>query len=97
VAGAADGCTAIALARQSPPELAFVDIDLPDVSGYEVARSFAASSELSGVRLVAVTGYGQAEDVRQALAAGFERHLKKPVRLEELERALAENAATPQS
>jgi CheY-like chemotaxis protein len=92
VAGAADGRTAIALARQSLPEVAFVDIDLPDISGYEVARSFAASSELSGIRLVAVTGYGQAEDVRRALAAGFERHLKKPVRLEELEQALAQNA-----
>ena len=96
VAGAADGRTAIALARQSPPEVAFVDIDLPDISGYEVARSFAAANELSGVRLVAVTGYGQAEDVRQALAAGFERHLKKPVRLEELERALLDNVPAHQ-
>jgi signal transduction histidine kinase/CheY-like chemotaxis protein len=97
VAGAADGRTAIALARQSLPEVAFVDIDLPDISGYEVARSFAASSELSGIRLVAVTGYGQADDVRQALAAGFERHLKKPVRLEELEQALLDNAPAAQS
>jgi len=86
VVGAPDGRSAIALAAQHDPELAFVDIDLPDISGYEVARALAAQG---GIRLVAVTGYGQAEDVRRALAAGFERHLKKPVRLDELERAAA--------
>jgi signal transduction histidine kinase len=84
VLSAADGRNAIALARQQHPHLAFVDIDLPDISGYEVARALA---EQGGIRLVAVTGYGQAEEVRRALAAGFERHLKKPVRLEELEHA----------
>jgi signal transduction histidine kinase/CheY-like chemotaxis protein len=84
VLSAADGRSAIALAGQQHPGLAFVDIDLPDISGYEVARALA---EQGGIRLVAVTGYGQAEDVRRALAAGFERHLKKPVRLEELEHA----------
>jgi signal transduction histidine kinase len=89
VLSAADGRGAIALARQQRPGLAFVDIDLPDISGYEVARALA---EQGGIRLVAVTGYGQPEDVRRALAAGFESHLKKPVRLEELERAAAEPA-----
>jgi signal transduction histidine kinase len=90
VLSAADGRGAIALARQQRPSLAFVDIDLPDISGYEVARALAGQG---GIRLVAVTGYGQPEDVRRALAAGFERHLKKPVRLEELERAAAEPAS----
>jgi signal transduction histidine kinase len=89
VVSAADGRGAIGLARQQRPSLAFVDIDLPDISGYEVARALA---EQGGIRLVAVTGYGQPEDVRRALAAGFESHLKKPVRLEELERAAAEAA-----
>jgi signal transduction histidine kinase/CheY-like chemotaxis protein len=87
VSSAADGHGAIALAAGSLPQVAFVDIDLPDISGYEVARALA---EQGGIRLVAVTGYGQAEDVRRALAAGFERHLKKPVRLEDLERAIGE-------
>jgi len=90
VLGAADGRSAIALAAQQRPELAFVDIDLPDMSGYDVARALAAQG---GVRLVAVTGYGQAGDVQRALDAGFERHLKKPVRLEELERAAYETGA----
>jgi len=90
VFGAADGNSALALAGQARPEIAFVDIDLPDISGYQVARALAANPELAGIRLVAVTGYGQADDVRQALAAGFARHLKKPVRLEELEQAIAD-------
>jgi signal transduction histidine kinase len=87
VAGAADGQTAIRLARHAAPQVAFVDIDLPDISGHEVARVLA---QQGGIRLVAVTGYGQPEDVRRALAAGFDRHLKKPVRLEDLERAIGE-------
>jgi CheY-like chemotaxis protein len=84
---AADGKSALALAAGQRPDVAFVDIDLPDISGYEVARLLKRQG---GIRLVAVTGYGQPDDVRQALAAGFDLHLKKPVRLEELERALGE-------
>jgi CheY-like chemotaxis protein/anti-sigma regulatory factor (Ser/Thr protein kinase) len=84
---AADGRAALALAERQRPDVAFVDIDLPDISGYEVARGLA---RLGGIRLVAVTGYGQPDDVRRALAAGFDLHLKKPVRLDELERALGE-------
>jgi CheY-like chemotaxis protein len=87
VSSAADGEGAIALARNALPQVAFVDIDLPDISGHEVARALAAEG---GIRLVAVTGYGQAEDVRRALAAGFDRHLKKPVCLEDIERAIGE-------
>jgi signal transduction histidine kinase len=84
---AADGRSALGLAERQRPDVAFVDIDLPDISGYEVARKLAARG---GIRLVAVTGYGQPDDVRRALAAGFDLHLKKPVRLDELERALGE-------
>jgi signal transduction histidine kinase len=84
---AADGGSALALAERQRPDVAFVDIDLPDISGYEVARLLARQG---GIRLVAVTGYGQPDDVRRALAAGFDAHLKKPVRLDELERALGE-------
>jgi signal transduction histidine kinase len=87
VDSAADGHGAIALARNALPQIAFVDIDLPDISGHEVARALAGQG---GIRLVAVTGYGQPDDVRRALAAGFDRHLKKPVRLEDLERAIGE-------
>jgi CheY-like chemotaxis protein len=82
---AADGRSALAQAARVRPDVAFVDIDLPDISGYDVAQALARQG---GIRLVAVTGYGQPDDVRRALAAGFDLHLKKPVRLEELERAL---------
>ena len=85
VSSAADGTTALALARNALPQVAFVDIDLPDISGYEVARQLAGQG---GIRLVAVTGYGQPEDVRRALAEGFDRHLKKPVRMEDIEQAI---------
>jgi CheY-like chemotaxis protein/anti-sigma regulatory factor (Ser/Thr protein kinase) len=82
---AADGRSALAQAARVRPDVAFVDIDLPDISGYDVAQALARQG---GIRLVAVTGYGQPDDVRRALAAGFDLHLKKPVRLDELERAL---------
>jgi len=85
VGSAADGTTALALARNTLPQVAFVDIDLPDISGYEVARQLAGQG---GIRLIAVTGYGQPDDVRRALAAGFDRHLKKPVRMEDIEQAI---------
>jgi signal transduction histidine kinase len=87
VSSAADGRGAIALARNALPQVAFVDIDLPDISGHEVARALDAQG---GIRLVAVTGYGQPDDVRRALAAGFDRHLKKPVCLEDIEHAIGE-------
>jgi CheY-like chemotaxis protein len=87
VLAAADGRSALAAAARQRPDVAFVDIDLPDISGYDVARQLARAG---GIRLVAVTGYGQPDDVRRALAAGFDQHLKKPVRLDELERALGE-------
>jgi signal transduction histidine kinase len=82
---AADGRSALAQAARVRPDVAFVDIDLPDISGYDVAQALARQG---GIRLVAVTGYGQPDDVRRALAAGFDLHLKKPVRLDELERAM---------
>jgi signal transduction histidine kinase len=87
VGSAAEGRSAIEQAANALPQVAFIDIDLPDISGHEVARALAAQG---GIRLVAVTGYGQPDDVRRALEAGFDRHLKKPVCLEDLERAIGE-------
>jgi two-component system CheB/CheR fusion protein len=56
-----------------------VDIGLPGMDGYEVARRVRASPQLSQVELVAVTGYGMEEDRRRARAVGFAHHLTKPV------------------
>ena len=89
---AADGRAGIALAARQRPDVALIDIDLPDISGYDVARALARQG---GIRLVAVTGYGQPDDVRRAREAGFDLHLKKPVRIDELEWAIV--GTDPQS
>jgi CheY-like chemotaxis protein/anti-sigma regulatory factor (Ser/Thr protein kinase) len=70
------------------PEMALLDIGLPGMNGYELARRLRIDAKLAGIRLVALTGYGQAEDQQRALAAGFDDHLVKPVDLAELERSL---------
>ena len=59
------------------PEVAILDIGLPDISGYEVARQLRARYG-AAIYLVAVTGWGQPEDQERALAAGFDRHVLKP-------------------
>ncbi len=80
---AADGQEGLDKALARPPAVAIVDIGLPKLDGYEVARQIRARS-VGPPRLIAVTGYGQPEDRRQALAAGFDHHLPKPVNAEEL-------------
>ena len=71
------------------PEVALLDIGLPEMDGYELAKRLRAMPALSQARLVALTGYGQADDRERAIAAGFDDHLVKPVDLLALERALA--------
>jgi signal transduction histidine kinase/ActR/RegA family two-component response regulator len=71
------------------PEVALIDIGLPGISGYELAQRVRANLRLNALRLVAVTGYGQAEDRERARIAGFDEHLVKPVDLATLERTLA--------
>ncbi|HUF91047.1 MAG TPA: ATP-binding protein [Candidatus Limnocylindria bacterium] len=66
------------------PDVILCDIGLPDIDGMEVARRIRAAAGGASVRLIALTGYGQAEDVRQAMAAGFEAHLTKPINLDQL-------------
>ena len=74
---AADGAEGLRMALELRPNLSLIDIGLPIVDGYEVARLIRESNE-SG-RLVALTGYGQPEDRQRSLAAGFDDHLVKPV------------------
>jgi signal transduction histidine kinase/ActR/RegA family two-component response regulator len=92
---AADGPTGVAQARALAPDVALVDVGLPGVDGYEVARRIRASDAGRSLRLVAITGYGQAEDRQRALDAGFDTHLTKPVSPEQLFKVLADVAATP--
>ena len=76
---ARDGFEAIAMTESRDPDIVFVDVGLPGLDGYEVARSLRAGPQGSERRLVALTGYGQPEDRRRALDAGFDDHLVKPV------------------
>jgi signal transduction histidine kinase len=72
------------------PEVALLDIGLPGIDGYELARRLRTMPNLRSVRLVALTGYGQLEDRQRAQAAGFDAHLVKPADLSALERVLAD-------
>lgn len=72
------GLDALALAAQFAPDVVVLDIGLPDVDGYEVARRLRAQPDGGGLLLVALTGYGCAEDRRAVMAAGFDHHLVKP-------------------
>ena len=84
VVKAARGAEALELAARAAPDLAILDIGMPDLSGYEVAERIRASEPGRRLPLIALTGWGQAEDQARALAAGFDHHLTKPIDLERL-------------
>ena len=65
--------------RSFRPEVALVDLGLPGLDGYTLARRARRNPRMRGVRLVALTGYGQVEDRHRALEAGFDAHVTKPV------------------
>jgi PAS domain S-box-containing protein len=89
-----DGPSALAEARAHRPEVVLLDIGLPrGMDGYEVARRLRRECGLADVLLVAVTGYGQEEDRRRALEAGFDEHLTKPVDLDRLRQLVAREEA----
>ena len=74
-----DGRSAVASAGEFRPEAIFLDLGLPGMNGYDVAKHLRASAELASALIVAFTGYGQDEDRRRVLDAGFDHHLLKPV------------------
>ena len=76
-----DGRGALARAHREWPQVMLLDIGLPDTDGYALARQMRAIPEVRGAVLVALTGYGQPEDLRQADDAGFDHHLVKPADL----------------
>jgi DNA-binding response OmpR family regulator len=82
-----DGAEALEVARRFEPDFAFLDIGMPKVNGYEVARRLRR--EAARCVLVAVTGWGQEEDRLRAREAGFDRHLVKPVDPGQIEAILA--------
>lgn len=84
-----DGPAAIEAAKSCRPQLVLIDIGLPGMDGYEVARRLRADLGLNDAVLAALTGYGQEEDRRRSEEAGFDSHIVKPIRTETLLSLLA--------
>jgi len=93
---AEDGGRAVELALQMRPDVAFVDIGLPTLNGYEVARRIRKQPGAADMLLVALSGYGQPDDKRKALAAGFDAHLTKPADLDDIAALLKQRGASRQ-
>jgi CheY-like chemotaxis protein len=89
VAVAHDGAEALRVAERFQPDVAVLDIGLPVMDGYELARRLHDGPNGDHIRLVAVTGYGQPQDRERSQAAGFEEHLVKPVDVDVLLAAVA--------
>ena len=85
-----DGRDALRVAPAAPPDVVLLDIGLPGMDGFEVARRLRSFPELGATRLVACTGYGREDDVRKIREAGFEHHFMKPVGAAQLEALLAD-------
>jgi CheY-like chemotaxis protein len=92
---AADGERAVQLIAEHKPDVAFIDIGLPVMNGFEVAQHVRQKPELAAVRLVALSGYGTTQDVAAALAAGFDEHVTKPAEFATLEQVLARARPLP--
>lgn len=84
----ADGLTAV---RESHPDIVFLDLGLPDISGYDVAKTLRDEEYRQDVVIIALTGWGSDEDRRQSRMAGFDFHLVKPVNVEAVEAAIEES------
>jgi two-component system CheB/CheR fusion protein len=89
-----DGPSAIDVITREKPDVAFIDIGLPAMNGYEVAQRIRDRPALDDVMLVALTGYGAPSDISAARAAGFDEHVIKPAELAKLERILATRKPT---
>ena len=84
-----DGRAAVAAAKSRPPDIVLLDIGLPTLDGFEVARQMRANSDLRQTRIVVISGYGRAEDRQRSREAGIDLHLTKPVDPLVLQRLLA--------
>ena len=86
---AADGLQAVELAAKFKPQVAFLDIGMPVMTGYEAASRIRSEPWGKGMVLVALSGWGQREDVQRSKAAGFDSHLVKPASFEALNEVLS--------
>jgi len=85
---AASGSEALAMIDQEKPDWIFSDISMPEMTGYELARTIRQKSGWNDICLVAVTGYGQEGDKSRAFEAGFNNHVVKPIRKQDIEQLL---------
>ncbi|MBC7976358.1 MAG: response regulator, partial [Myxococcales bacterium] len=90
-----DGMAALELIESFTPEAAIIDVGLPGIDGFEVARRIRSNPRNASVTLIAVTGYGQKSDRRTALEAGFNFHLVKPVKFDQLADLLLKSDVPP--
>jgi CheY-like chemotaxis protein/nitrogen-specific signal transduction histidine kinase len=88
---------ALEMAVEHQPDIVLLDIGLPDMDGYEVAKHLRQTPELKEMRLIAITGYGQESDRQRSREAGFDEHLVKPVEWQKLEELLASLMKRPRS
>ena len=88
-----DGPTAVKIAMETIPDVVLLDIGLPGLNGYEVAKRIRNQPSLKNVVLVALTGYGLESDRQASMEAGFNHHLIKPAKLEQVRKILANVAA----
>jgi CheY-like chemotaxis protein len=88
---ASDGAGAIAVAEEFRPDVVLMDLGMPRMNGYEAAQRIREQPWGAGVKLIALTGWGQDEHRRRTETVGFDRHVVKPVRQEDLERLFAES------
>jgi two-component system, sensor histidine kinase len=82
---AEEGLAGLELLKSARPDVAVIDVGLPGLNGYEIARRFREEPDAEGVMLVALTGYGTPEAVERSRQAGFDHHLIKPVNAEALQ------------
>ncbi len=87
-----DGLAGLTTIEAEKPDVAFIDIGLPEIDGYEVARRLCQKGMNKHTMLFALTGFGQLKDIERALEAGFDHHITKPVNSHKLEQALARAA-----
>lgn len=89
-----DGQTALKVLRRFKPQFALLDLGMPKMDGFELARRIKADKKLASITLVAITGFGQERDKDKAKRAGFEYYIVKPLRIDDLSKLLSEEKSS---
>lgn len=94
IQSARNGITALEIAASFRPEIVVLDIGLPDMDGYELARKVREIEGLERIRLIALTGHGTDHDRERSIEAGIDEHLVKPITVASLKRLFDRNTGT---